>query len=68
MPQKEGFGGVVLSGDSVGEGWEQQNEGFDGWNGGEWWMGGIVGDKRQIREMGNRFALKERERERERED
>ena len=47
-----------------------------GWNGGEWWMGGIVWDKRQIkgigggrekgleqnREIGNRFALKERER------
>ena len=48
MPQKEGFGGVVLSSDSVGEGWEWQNEEFDGWNGREWWMGGIVGDKRQI--------------------
>ena len=52
LPQKEGFGGVVLGGDSVGEGWERQNEGFDGWNGGEWWMGGIVRDKRQIRGTG----------------
>ncbi|KAF3958639.1 hypothetical protein CMV_016468 [Castanea mollissima] len=52
LPQKEGFGGVVLSGDSVGVGWEWQNEGFDGWNGGEWWMGGIIGDNRQVGGIG----------------
>ena len=37
----------------MGEGWEQQNEGFDEWNGEEWWMGrtirnnGMIGGDRR---------------------